>query len=108
MTITYALKINQIDCVTDQLAENRVITVHWAYTGTSEQGNTAGFGGSSTLEYNPENPFTPYNQLTEEQVTAWVIDSWNEDTRNKITSAIETQLAISKPTLPWATINETE
>lgn len=102
MTVTYTLKINQIDCVTDQETQDRVITVHWAYTGTNEQGRSAGFGGSTTLDYNPENPFIPYDQLTEQEVTAWVLDSWSEETRNTITAAIDCQLAISTPGLPWA------
>ena len=52
--------------------ENVVKTVKWELMGTSEAGHVGRFHGNSTLIFNPENDFTPFEQLTEEQIISWI------------------------------------
>ena len=52
--------------------ENVVKTVKWELIGTSDAGHVGRFHGNSTLIFNPENDFTPFEQLTEEQIISWV------------------------------------
>lgn len=107
--ITYSLKITDMQ-VAPQAAgqENVVVKAHWAYTGTTDDNRTAGFGGSTDLVYTEGGPFTPYSELTEEQVQTWVLNSWSEDYTNNIKNIMEAQLALKSDPLPWAQSSDTE
>ena len=52
--------------------ENVVKTVKWELTGTSEDGHVGRFHGNSTLNFNPDNEFIPFEQLSEEQIIGWI------------------------------------
>lgn len=102
MTITYALNITELQ-VAPQAEDQTdvVINVGWAYVGTDGT-NSASFGGTTALTYTQGNPFTPYNQLTMEQVSGWVLGAWTPDQTAAQQDAIAAQLALVSPPLPWA------
>jgi hypothetical protein len=45
-----------------------VTTVHWIYNGTNEDGITAGMYGTQSVGTPTPDAFTPYPDLSEEQV----------------------------------------
>jgi hypothetical protein len=83
----------------------RVITAGWRCNG--EQGGfTATVYGSAGFTYTEGEPFTPFNQLTQEQVLGWVWASGVD--KAEVEANIQRQLddqinpPIIQPPLPWA------
>lgn len=101
MDIVYTLKITQIDCINPN---DTVINVHWAYTGTSGS-DSASFGGTTSIEFNADSQFIPYDKLTEETVASWVLGAWTEQEMNDRKNAISSKLSIINQKLPWETEN---
>lgn len=64
--------------------------------------------GFVVVEYNPDVPYTPFNQLTQNQVLQWVYEVLGQDgisAAEAQASAIASQKAtpiIVTPPLPWA------
>lgn len=98
----YALKITQMDCLPQAEGQAEVVVcVHWAYTATNGA-KSAAFGGNTTLTYSPGEPFTPFDQLTEEQVAGWVLGAWTPEQKSSIEDALNEQVGVVSPPLPWA------
>lgn len=118
--------VSQLDCVPQEDGHTDVVlTAHWQCVGTDPNGkhNTAQDGalieipviscvyGATTFTYDPQSPFTPYQDLTQEQVLNWC---WNGGVDKEATEA-EVQLQIQEqinpplvtPPLPWAPQGET-
>jgi hypothetical protein len=81
-----------------------VITAHWRCNGTDGTYNATVYGTCSFSQ--PGEPFTPFDQLTQEQVLGWC---WSSGVDKDATEAnIDTQIAnqvnppIVTPPLPWA------
>lgn len=102
--ITYKWEFPAFDCSLDKEGMEKVVTtVHWRYSGTDEDGISAGtYGAQPVGEPNPD-AFTPYPDLSEEQVIGWmesVIDM--EEMNSNITKQIELiknpiQITLSPP-----------
>jgi len=76
MANTYNWKINALDAkiLNEDGNENVVYIVHWGLTATDESGDyVASSIGTHGVEYDADN-FTPYADLTEEQVIGWLED----------------------------------
>ena len=71
--ITYKWTFSAFDCRVDEDGMQDVVTtVHWRYNGTNEDGISAEiYGAQSVPTPNPE-AFTPYPDLSEEQVIGWM------------------------------------
>ena len=71
--ITYKWEFPAFDCKVDENGLNKVVTtVHWIYNGTDEDGISATiYGAQAVGEPNPD-AFTPYPDLSEEQVIEWM------------------------------------
>jgi len=71
--ITYDWTISALECkVKEDDMTDVVYIVHWRYNATDENGITAGtYGAQSVSSPSPED-FTPYDQLTKEQVVGWL------------------------------------
>jgi hypothetical protein len=81
-----------------------VITAHWRCNGTDGTYNATVYGTCSFSQ--PGDPFTPFDQLTEQQVLGWC---WASGVDKDATEAnIDTQIAnqvnppIVTPPLPWS------
>ena len=77
MANTYNWKINALDAKisNEDGNENVIYTIHWGYSATDESGDhIASSIGTYGVEYDADN-FTPYADLTEEQVIGWLEDS---------------------------------
>lgn len=86
-----------------------VFQVHWTLTGTETQGETTYTGsvyGSVGVTVNSEESFTPYDQLTQEQVLGWVWDSGVDKDASEANVAQQIADQINPPVvtlpLPWA------
>ena len=72
---TYTWKINAVDCYTSKDGLEKVAyNVHWSLFATDGENNVSIIGVQSVGEPNPDN-FTPFDQLTEEQVVSWIAAS---------------------------------
>ena len=81
-----------------------VITAHWRCNGTDGTYNATVYGTCSFSQ--PGDPFTPFDQLTEQQVLGWC---WASGVDKDATETnIDTQIAnqvnppIVTPPLPWS------
>lgn len=109
MTITNTWGVVQMDTYpTFDNFTDIVFTVHWNLTATDENGNTGYTYGSVALVVDPENGYTPYAQLTEQEVVGWVKDSLGAAQVLSYESNVAQQIAdqISPPViklpLPWS------
>lgn len=108
--INYTWTFSAFDCKVDENGLNKVVTtVHWRYRGTDEDGITAEtYGAQSVGEPNPD-AFTPYPNLSKEQVIGWMESQMDMETINE---NIASQITLIKNpvqvtlTAPWDTIAE--
>ena len=87
-----------------------VFTVHWDCVGSETVNNITYNGrvyGATGVTYHSGSTFTPYNQLTQDQVIGWVWDSMGTEQKNSYESSVQTQIdnQINPPvvtlTSPW-------
>jgi len=109
MAITYTLVPLSMTVVPDQSGQqNVVVRVGWNYTGTDGVYVGINAAGFTELTYTEGNPFTPYQNLTQAQVIAWVLSAWSsEDTaaRQKVVNdqiAAQQAAQYATPPLPWS------
>jgi hypothetical protein len=98
--------ISQLDCKPQEDGETDVVvTAHYQCTGVDGD-YTAQVYGTAGFTYTPGDPFTPYADLTQEQVLEWVWGSGvdKDATEASVTAQIEAQInpPIITPPLPWA------
>lgn len=87
-----------------------VFTVHWDCLGSETANNITYTGrvyGSTGVTYHSGSDFTPYEQLTQNQVLSWVWDEMGQEQKDNIESSVQTQIdnQINPPVvilpLPW-------
>lgn len=104
MTTQITWLIEAMDCKpTEGSLTDVVITAHWRCNGTDGTFNGTVYGTCGFTQ--PGEPFTPFDQLTEEQVLGWC---WASGVDKDATEAnVDTQIAnqvnppIVTPPLPW-------
>lgn len=106
MTATFNWTVDSMDCLPQAEGETDVvINVNWRCTG-QESGFTSSVYGSQMVTYTPGSSFTPYADLTQEQVVGWV---WAADPelQANMQTAVQEQLdaqinpTVVSPPLPW-------
>ena len=108
MATTYTWTIDSMYTV-DTPEPGFVVNVLWTLTGVDGQ-YTASIGGNSQFTVQ-EGTFTPYDQLTQEQVIGWVQNSLGADgianfeanVQGQINSMITPPVSPQNTPLPWAT-----
>lgn len=112
--IEYTWDIAQLEVYPEhEELEDVVFTVHWRLSASDGQYTSSGYG-SVGVAVDDEVPFTPYEDLTKEQVVGWVVDALNasasEDAPAPVTqleAALAADIARQKapvvitPALPW-------
>jgi len=90
-----------------------VISAGWSCNGSQMDGETEYVGSvysSASFTLDPEQPFTPYADLTQEQVLGWVWASGVDQaaTEAAVQQQIDNQInpPIVQPPLPWVTPQE--
>lgn len=107
MTTVFTWNISKLDCYPEQDGEQDVVfSAHWQCIGTDGE-NTASVYSTAAITVDAEEPFTPYQDLTKEQVLGWI---WNSGVDKDVTeSAVQQQIdnlinpPVVSPALPWAT-----
>lgn len=70
---TFNWIISALDCKVDEdNLKDVVYTVHWRYRATNENGITAEIYGAQSVSPPSTEDFTPYDELTKEQVVGWL------------------------------------
>lgn len=70
----------------------------------TSQSYSGSVNGATPVTYTSGSPFTPYNQLTQEQVLSWV---WSDISKEDIEVQVQTQIdnlinpPVVSPPLPW-------
>ena len=86
--------------------ENLVIECGWRATATEGSHSASAYGSCSWSQPESAEGFTPYNELTEDQVLGWVYTSGVDRTATE--AALTKQInhlinpPIVQPPLPWA------
>ena len=108
MAATYTLTPVSMVVASDQSGQqNVVVKVLWTYT-AADGLYTATTTGFTYVSYNPDNPFTPYANLTEAQVAGWVLSAWTPDQTAAIQKPLSDSIAAQQaaqyatPPLPWS------
>jgi hypothetical protein len=87
---TYTWTIVALDCkVSENNLQDVVYNVHWQYTATNENGITATDMGVQYVSPPSTETFTPYSELTKEQIIGWLdvcmnVPAITADVDNKI------------------------
>ena len=107
LDINYTWTINPLEAYPTAEGETDVVFVaHWqlhAITGSY----IASSIGTQSLTYTAGTPFTPFNELTLEQVTGWVENAMGEENVQSLKAGLATQIEnkINPPTVtltsPW-------
>lgn len=106
MTTTTTWTVTAMDCYPQEGSETDVVfTVHWTCAGTDNTYNASVYSTCSVPT--PTGTFTPYADLTQEQVLNWI---WANGVDKEVTEAavvqqIDQQInpPVITPPLPWAT-----
>ena len=112
--ITYDWNCKTVDVHPQEEGETDVVyNVHWIVTGTSDQLDPQGNAYSATnigtqvVPLNPETPFIPFDELTNEVVVGWTKDAMGEEQVQSIEDSIASQIAeLENPTSITMTIGE--
>jgi hypothetical protein len=102
---TFTWTISRLDCYPQYDNQTDVVfTVHWQLTGTDGT-HTGSVYSTCGITYKADTPYTPYDQLTKNQVLGWI---WaNGVDKDSAEAAVQTQIdnQINPPTisppLPW-------
>lgn len=105
--ITYTWNIVQLNCYPEADGETDVVfNAHWTLTGVD--GEYTGYVyGSIGVTLDPTYSFTPYADLTKDQVVGWVQSALGEETVTAYEKTVADQIANAKnppvvnPPLPW-------
>ena len=113
METNFKWVISSMDCAVESEGLPNVINViHWRYNATKVEGDKTYFaetyGASSVAQPNPQN-FTPYADVTEEEVINWLEQILPvEDMQASLEASISLQINPVEVTLPlpWVQVAE--
>jgi predicted metal-dependent TIM-barrel fold hydrolase len=108
---TYTWKVQQLDCYpTAESQTNVVFAVHYQVSATDGT-HTMNSIGVQLLTYTAGNPFTLFEQLTEETIIDWVKTAIGAEQVTSIQANLDTQIAnlvnppVISPRLPWLPVS---
>jgi len=114
MANTYSWIFPQLEVYPTYASQTNVVfTVHWIMFGTNDltPPTSAQVYGTQQVTYEAGSPFTPYDQLTQEQVQGWVTDAVGAATVANYQATVDQMiLDILDPSVqalppPWAQSN---
>lgn len=108
--MTTVWTVTAMDCYPEVDGEQDVVfTVHYSCNGTQVDGEntySASVYNTQPVTVNPDEPFTPYSQLTQDQVLNWIWTSGvdKDATEAAVAQMIQNQInpPVVTPPLPWA------
>lgn len=107
MTITYTWKVTGVKTRTEEGQAGFVFQTYWQKIGVDENGNEGTFAGATPLKPAEGGDFTPFEELTEEQVLGWIQAEVTGDYEHHVNEQIKKQIdakinVVEEPTLPWS------
>ena len=109
MAITYTWNVVQLDAYPEKDGlVNCVFTCHWTLNGDDGEGHTGAAYGSVGVTLDEGGAYTPFDNLTKEQVVVWVKDSLGDEQVTSLEANIANQIeqqinpTVVTPPLPWA------
>ena len=106
--ITYEWLVERMDVLPQEGGETDVVvTVYWKLNGTNGEYNGSVYGSVTLSPYEPGEPFTPYEELTQEQVLGWVFEALGDlvpQYEASVATQIQNQIKppVITPPLPWS------
>lgn len=105
---TFNWQVTQMDCYPQQDGLTDVVfTVHWTCSGTDGTYNGSVYG-TCGVTLNPDEPYTAYADLTQDQVLGWIWSSGvdKDSAEASVQSQIDGQInpTVVTPPLPWASV----
>ena len=109
MTTTFNWTVTQMDCYPQEAGHTDVVfNVHWTCSGTDGTYNGSVYS-TCGVQLDPTAPYTPYADLTQDQVLGWIWASGvdKDATQAAVQTQIDNQInpPIIQPPLPWASTN---
>lgn len=105
--ITFVSNVNSMSCYPQAEGESDVVfSVLWTMSATDGTYH-ASASRSCDVTYVAGSPYTPYDQLTQEQVIGWVYSATPEKDIEEMQAALTEQInaqispAVVSPPLPW-------
>jgi len=97
--ITYDWNCKTVDVHPQKEGETNVVyNVHWIVTGTKEDYSATSIGAQAVL-LDPETPFIPFDELTNEIIVGWTKDAMGEEHVQAIKDSIASQISeLENPT----------
>jgi hypothetical protein len=105
MATTFTNLIERLDCYpTFETKSDVVCTVYWRINASNEEYSATAYG-SCGVTWKEGDPFTPYEDLTFDEVWAWVaavvdVPAMNESLEKQIEAQINPPIV--SPPLPWS------
>lgn len=104
---TFNWQVVQMDCYPEKDGLTDVVfTCHWTLNGVDGEYNGYIYG-SCGVTLDPESPYTPYADLTQEQVLGWIWASGvdKDASEANVQAQIDNQInpTVVTPPLPWST-----
>ena len=104
MTV-FTWTVTQMDCYPQAEGQTDVVfTVHWTCSGTDGTYNGSVYS-TCNVTYEAGTPYTPYDQLTQDQVLGWIWAGGVDQASAE--AAVQTQIdnqinpPVTSPALPW-------
>jgi len=111
MSATITWSVTALDCYPQAEGQQNVVFLcHWQCAGTETSGDktyNASIYSTCAVTYTAGSPYTPYAQLTQQQVLGWVWGSGVDQSATE--AAVQQQIAqqinppVVQPPLPWVT-----
>ena len=109
MSNTYIWDFPAFDCYpTEASLTDVVFNIHWRGTAEDGEGHTASIYSTQSVIQGPDDPFTPYSEITFDQAKSWVQSTMGIDQvtalQQSLDQMIEDQINPKVETLPapWA------
>jgi hypothetical protein len=102
---TFTWTVSQLDCYPQYDNQTDVVfTVHWTCSGTDGTYNGSVYS-TCGVTYEADTPYTPYDQLTQNQVLGWIWSSGVDKASAEaaVQAQIDAQInpPVVSPALPW-------
>ncbi len=104
MAVTYSWEISQLECYpTHEGKTNVVSAIHWCRQAI-DGSYIAAIGGIESIDFDSTAPFTPYENLTKNQVEKWLENSFGNAKIAALDEGLNNNINRQMnplPSLPW-------
>ena len=95
MAITYTWSFDRVEVSTVDEPKDLAVIAHWRLTAVEAEGLVSSAYGSANLGEAAAD-YTPFNEITKEQLAGWVIDTMENVTEDDLKKALADQIEAQK------------